>query len=396
MTTTIRGTIPDTIPCTNSRLTTVALSVLAMLYVVGCEDSGSKGSQTQKHAFDINAYPLNKVVCDPIGGGGGGAMPKKGIKAELFYKAQNQSRYFKAQDYIDFTTKADQNIFFTDMFVPTRMFSEGFSTQTGQVLKDDTGQKLIEYFGLKMNTNIRLAEEDEDGVYEFALLSDDGSVMKIKNGNAWTEVINNDGDHPTRLGCSTQKFTMTRETKLQTEVLYYQGPRYHISNVLLWRRLSASEAAGQDQSCGLTGNETWFNPNNNSAPTQNFQSLLSRGWQVLKPDNFYLPEESTEQTQYNPCTEGQNPMVSNLRVSEIVAEGVFVSWNTDVPATSQLLIINKATGQTILTQSDNILRTAHNVQYLNLSSGTTYQVQAISVSEDLGRVVSSPLEFTTP
>ncbi len=380
---------------TQSRFSTVAMGVLAMLYVTGCES----GSQVPKeevrfHTYDINAYPMNKVVCDPMGGGGG-TTAKQGIKAELFYRSQSQARFYKAQDYVDFTTKAEQTLFFTEMFVPTRMFDVGFTTQTSGVLKDDVGQTLLEYFGIKMNTTIQLAPNDAEGVYEFALLSDDGSVMKIKNGDSYSEIINNDGDHPTRMGCSSQRITMTTDTKLETEILYYQGPRYHISNILLWRKLSEAEAAGADAACGVSGNEHWFNPTN-SQPTANFNALSTRGWNVVNQANFYLPQESTENTQFNPCTEGSAPMISNLQIDELVSTDVFISWSTDTPSTSQIIVTNVATGDSVLTATDNILRTRHSIQYSGLLPNTQYQVRVINVSEDLGKALGGPIDFTTP
>lgn len=382
---------------TNSRFLNVAMGVLAMLYVVGCENSSGNQiiDSEARHMYDINAYPMNKLVCDPMGGGGGGS-PQQGIKAELFYRSSTQPRYYKAQDYIDFTTKAEQNLFFTEMFVPTRMFDVGFTTQTSGVLKDDAGSKLIEYFGIKMRTTIRLAPNDAEGIYEFALLSDDGSIMKIKDGNNFVKIIDNDGDHETQFGCSTQRIAMTRNTELETEILYYQGPRYHISNTLMWRKLSDAQAAGQDSACGQKGNEFWFNPNQNSQPTANFSALFNRGWNVVSQGNFYVPKESSESTQYNPCTEGTAPTISNLQITELVSTDMWVAWNTDMPSTSQLMITNVATGDTVITQTDNILRTAHNIHYSGLQPNTQYQLRVINVSEDLGRAIGGPIDFTTP
>ena len=380
---------------TNSRFTVVAMGVLAMLYVTGCEKSSQAPEVGSLHQYDINAYPLDKVVCDPFEGGGG-TSAQQGIKAELYYSSSGQPRYYRAQDYIDHTTKAEQSLFFTEMFVPTRMFDVGFTTQTSGVLKDDVGQTLIEYFGLKMNTSIRLSANDAEGVYEFALLSDDGSVMKINNNGNWSEVINNDGDHPTRMGCSSQRITMTRDTKLDAEFLYYQGPRYHISNVLLWRKLTDAQAAGQDSACGATGNEYWFDPNHGSKPTAQFSALLNRGWNVVSQGNFYLPKESTETTQYNPCADGTAPVISNLQIAEVVSTDIWVVWNTDIPATSQLMITNVATGDSVMTTSDNVLRTNHNVHYSGLTGNTHYQVRAVNIANDLGRTISEPLDFTTP
>lgn len=385
---------------TRSRINSVALlSVLTMWYVVGCEGrngSGTPAEEVSFHTYDINAYPMNKVVCDPTGGGSGGSSPKQGIKGKLFYKSSGQLVYNRAEDYINHTTQSPVDLFFSEMFVPTRMFSVGFSTQTSGVLKDDQNNTLIEYFGLKMNTTIQLAPNDAEGVYEFALLSDDGSVMRVKENGSWREIISNDGVHPTKLGCSTTRVTMTRNTKLETEVLYYQGPRFHISNVMLWRKLADGVNAGLDPKCNVQGNNYWFDPNNNSMPTTEYSNLFNRGWNVVSQGNFYLPSESTENTQYNPCTPGTNPTISNFRVTEVTSNEVFVAWTTDIPSTSQALVTTQATGDTRLTATDNILRTSHNIQISSLTSGTLYSIQAVAVSEDLGRAISNPIELTTP
>ncbi len=381
---------------TQSRFATVAMGVLAMLYVTGCESQNQVPQEEVRfHAYDINAYPLNKVVCDPMGSSGG-SSPKQGVKAELFYRSQGQPRYYTAQQYIDHTTQADQNLFFSDIFVPTRLFNVGFTTQTSGVLKDDTGQTLIEYFGLKMKTTIRLSPNDSEGVYEFALLSDDGSLMSIKENDTWKQIINNDGDHPTRLGCSSHRVTMTADTKLETEILYYQGPRTHISNTLLWRKLSDAQVAGQDLACGQTGNDHWFQSTNNSIPTAHFTGLLARGWNVVSQSNFYVPQESTENAQYNPCTDGMAPVISDLQITELVSTDIWVGWQTDLPSTGQLIITNVATGDTVLTATDNILRTRHNIHYSGLEPNTQYQLRVINVSEDLGKALGGPIDFTTP
>jgi hypothetical protein len=331
-----------------------------------------------------------------MGGGGGTTTPKQGIKAQLFYKTATMPIFSSVKDYVTKAKLSNQNLFFTDMFVPTRLFSTGFKTQTGSVLNDDAGNLLIENFGLQMDTVIRLGANDAEGTYEFTLLSDDGSTMTLNNNGNISTIISNDGDHPTRMGCSTTKIDMTKDTKLNAEVLYYQGPRYHIANVLMWRKLNTSQNAGQDSACGMTGNYTFFDPDHNSAPTATYNALLNRGWKPVAAENFYLPDEVDQSSQFNPCTAGTAPTISDFRISELVSTDVWVSWTTDIPATDQLLIIRVSDGTTVLTQTDNVLRTTHTVHYSGLTSGTAYQVQAVDVSEDLGKAVSDPVSFTTP
>ena len=350
-------------------------------------------------AFNVNAFPLNKVVCEPFGGTSTTAMtPQNGIRTKLFYRTNGMPRYYTAQEYVELTQASGKELFLSQINVPTRMFDAGFSSQINEVLKDDKGQTLIEYFGLKMSTVVRLGEKDPEGAYEFASLSDDGSVMKIKNPDeTWSVHINNDGDHPTRMGCASNVVNMNRRTRLEVDLTYYQGPRYHISNVLMWRPVPAGSSAGHDSECGKSGNTYFFDPNNHSVPLAPYNVLIARGWKVLQPNNFWVVgSDLNPNTIYNPCTAGVNPVISQLVIREVVVTDVFLSWTTDIPATDQVVITNTSTGVSILTVSDNILRTQHDVRVSGLSNQTNYTLKAVSISDTLGKAISDPLTFTTP
>ncbi len=342
-------------------------------------------------SVNLNQYPANKIVCDPLSGGQTTQTTyTQGIKASLHYLTADQPRLYKSTDYVQFAKKSEQNIFLSDMNVPTRMFTEGFSPKIGETLKDDVGQKLIEYFGLKMETNVVLADSDTEGIYEFALLSDDGTTMKLKSGSPDTPdevLIDNDGDHPTQMGCATRTVKMRRNVMVPIEVTFYQGPRYHIANVLLWRKTTE---AGKDSLCHQQGNQLFYNPNLNSAPAQGFKDLESRGWKVLIPDNFRMAK-----TDYNPCVIGTNPVISNFKLGEVALTSIAMSWTTDIASTSQVQLTNTKTGEVTITNSDNQLRTTHQIYLTDLQSLTVYKVKAISVSSDLGRTLSEELTFET-
>lgn len=357
-----------------------------MLQGIEYEVINPEATALAKSSFDINQNPLNKVVCDPWGGEEPPALDK-GIKGSLFYTGVGVPRYYSAADYVNHATPSQRLLFFTDLNVPTRMFSEGFSTQTSGVVKDDMGEKLIEFFGLKFETVLKLRPDQDEGSYELSVLADDGVIVKAKIGGEWTVIIDNDGDHPTRMGCSSATLQMSRDSAIPLEISYYQGPRYHIANVLMWRK---SATAGGDAYCGHTGNEYFFNPQG-SIQLQPYKDLLSRGWEPISADNFYLPGQKT----YNPCVEGTNPVITNFRTTEVFSNNVFLAWSTDIPATSQVLLTKVSTGEQILTNSDNILRTSHSVRISGLEEGVQYKAQAISVSADMGKSLSAEITFTT-
>lgn len=377
--------------------------ILPVLMFAGCKNNSEDVSQTnntngvQRLAVNVNQYKAGGVICDPLNGGNiTQTSYEKGIKAELFYKTSSMPRWYKSTDYVQLALKSAQNIFLSDMNVPTRLFTEGFSTTQGSVLKDDQQNKLIEYFGLKMSTHIVLSDSDEEGYYEFALLSDDGVKMSIKGGdfNVPDQVlIDNDGDHPTSMGCSNQSIRMLKNVLLPVELTYYQGPRYHIANILMWRK---STVAGKDKQCGLNGNDMYFDPDKQSKPQKAFIDLLARGWKVLTPDNYRISKvTSSPPPDYNPCVNGTDPVISAFVLGEVILSSVSFSWDTDIASTSQIVLTNLATGVSVVTDADNILRTRHDVTLNNLQPSTNYKAKALSVSADLGRGESNEVFFTT-
>jgi len=348
------------------------------------------GEPIKYSKVDINANPLDKTVCDPFEEQPSPSMDQ-GIKASLHYRIAGMPAMTNSEDYVSFAKKSDQKLFFADMNVPTRMFDAGFTTQANDTLADDSGQRLIEYFGVKFETILKLSANDTEGDYELALLSDDGTTLKVVGGTAaaptYKTVIANEGDHETKFGCASEVIKMTRDSQVPVQVTYFQGPRYHIANVLMWRKASQ---AGKDSQCGAKGNEMYFDPSS-GAPKKAYNDLLARGWKVVQKENFFIPKSES----YNPCVEGTNPVISNLRATEVLLTGVFLAWNTDIPATSQVKLVNKSTGQVIVTNSDNGLRTNHSVQVMDLQPDTVYTVQAASVSEDLGKSLSAIIEIKT-
>lgn len=378
----------------------ISLAFVGFLVGAGCSQ-GSNESSLQSESlstavgfskFNVNRNPMNKTVCDPFTGGES-QDPQKGIKASLFYRGKNMPIFSTAQKYVDNGYKSSQVLFFTDMYVPTRMFSEGFSNQTSAVVKDDDGNKLIEYFGLKFETVLRLKADDQEGDYELGSLADDGSVVRAKIDGVWKVIINNDGDHPTKMGCSSQLIHMTKESAIPIEVTYYQGPRYHIAHTLMWRHVScAGGEVGKDKECGKSGNTYFFDPNNGSKALSPFLGLLNRGWRPIDKDNFYLSENPTE---YNPCQDAVAPTITGFKVDEVLSQDIFVSWSTDVPATSQVLVTNVLTGEQQLTESNLALHLDHAVRVIGLLPNTEYTVQAVSIGENLGRVMSDPITVRT-
>jgi hypothetical protein len=377
-------------------LSVSALSFLAPLLTSGCLNqnnneptiAASNPSADQLSTFNTNMYPINKVVCDPFDPNYPG--PNDGLVATLYYKLQNQSPLPAVQDYIDHTQRSNKYLFFSSLNVPTRIFELGFPTETGTKVQNDAGEDLNEYFALSFSSILKLTESDEAGEYQLALLSDDGAVFKIKQSDGtFKTVVNNDGQHPTRLGCGTETIQMNHSSEVAVQLDYYQGPRYHIAMVPMWRKVTAT--LPPETSCGLTGNETFFDYAHGSTPQPAYQQLLARGWKPIAAGNWHLPASSI----FNPCVPGTVPVISNFKLVSSTEGFVVFSWTTDIPATSQLLYKNVASGVETLTEADNVLRTSHQVSvYQGMMIGQTYDFQGISISENYGKSLSPVLRIT--
>lgn len=249
----------------------------------------------------FEAADPTRTVCDPLGGSSGSGSIRSGLKASLsFIPNGSTSMYSDVESFFRRTTHVDADLYFNQLYVPTRAFDRGFVTQSGFTIQNQEGNTLYEFFGLNFESSIRLGSTDQPGLYQFAILSDDGSIMEIDEGNGFNTIVSNDADHPTRMGCATRAVDFSsRDVRMPMKLAYYQGPRYHIALTLLWRKVNPGQSLS-DARCGQSGNGLFWDSTVDPSIAQDaFIELLSRGWKVLGPDNYVIPDN-----EHNPC---QNP-----------------------------------------------------------------------------------------
>jgi len=333
--------------------------------------------------FDVNRYNLGKLICDPFDNERPPVGFDAGLQAELYYLKPGQERFNSVTEYIQKAKMSEQDLFFSEVNVPTRLFDTGFPLEIGDLIKNDSGEVLFEYFALRMKSKLKLSEGQPPGHYELAVLSDDGSILKIKEEGEYVTYVDNDGDHPTKFGCG-DGISMEPGKSHEIELSYYQGPRFHISVIPMWRRVDESGPQG-DPLCGKKGNRKFFDYKDNSKPLKAYHDLLSRGWKPIAADNYELPTTSG----YNPCAGEREPEITDLFIFDVLDGGVQVVWKTDIPATSQVMYTSDRTQQPITTVSDNILRTEHSVMIPDPESGESLIIRAISISDTLGKTISS-------
>lgn len=372
--------------------TFILMALPACSALVGQEQL-SAPEQIKMSKLDVNLYPVTKTVCDPMGGGGD-PRSNAGLKADLYWLNGTVAAPTSTADLIARGTKSDRTLFFTRLYTPTRLFDVGFNNDLGEPIKDDAGNKLIERFALRFKSVLRLAPDQQDGLYEFAILSDDGAVLRLRDvDGVYKPVVNNDGDHPTRMGCGSPLIQMDHDTEKMMQLDYYQGPRYHISLMFLMRKVTpnADGSFARDPSCGFTGNTDWFDPDHGSVPKPKFTDLASRGWRVLNADNYAIAND----TLFNPCKDGESPTISNVTLGESFADAVYLEWDTDIPSTSQIVVTEVSSGTQTISTADNTLTLHHRASLLGLKADTAYTVQAVSISDTYGKGYSDAVAFRT-
>lgn len=378
-----------------------------LLLVSACSSdngsSGSGGSNTAqslttppKAAFDANTYNMTKVVCDSTPA----ISPAHGLLGRLYYQPAGAPALTQVSQIEGIYTQSEQSLFFNDVNVPTRLFTAGFTTASGDLVKNDTGTTLIENFGLVMTSQFQLASGDTGGTYEFALLSDDGATFEMQDASGvWQTVINDDALHPTKMGCSFDSSVPTVQLApgmiYNLRIHYFQGPRYEIANTLMWRKVDAASGSTRDALCGQSGNYLFFNPDQNSAPEAAYTALLSRGWSVMPAADFYLPTSDLSVVHaFNPCYLTDSPQISGAHVIADANGTVTVTWTTDRPATGQLVIKDASGSSLAISVSDNLLTTDHSVTLSNLPTGISAFAQVISYSSTQGMAMSAPIPIT--
>ncbi len=270
----------------------LALSVLFLnLFSMGCTKINSAENQKD---------PKKDYICDPFGGKGP-VDAQHGIQGSIYSLSPEQPRYTSAIDYPTYGHISESILYLNDIYVPNRSWSNGFVTSNSVEIKDPSGELLIEWFGLRLQSNIRLNPENTAGKYEFALLSDDGATFKsVSVDGSKKLLVDNDGIHPDRYGCPIEGVDLDHNSSLKFELDWYQGPRYHISLILLWRPVSDKQAdtnSPADPYCGYYGTNLFFDSTQvPSAPQAGWRYLMDQDWKPVPAENFYLNDTDT-----NPC-----------------------------------------------------------------------------------------------
>jgi len=355
--------------------------------------SGCLTDQVAEEGTEVDIQPPNpdSYVCNPFSDVVGGNR-FQGIHGALSYADPDGPHYETVAEYMDHATPVDVDLFFNQLYVPTRPFDRGFVTQGGTTIKAADGlTTLYEWFAIRFSGLFVLGPQDAAGPYQMAILSDDGSVLDVGDGVGGTRrLIDNDQWHPTRLGCATEPLEMSATSAVPFQLDYFQGPRYHIALIVLWRPWPSAPGDVVDPMCGRQGNSMWFDYTQDPpTPTANYNNLLARGWKVLTPENYLLPGQED-----NPCN-APAPVISSPNIVNVTKTSATMTWNTDIPASSQVEIKAVVSGEILVTTPAIALVTSHSVDVSGLTSNTLYEAKAISASSSGLSSESAVITFRT-
>lgn len=352
--------------------------------LIRCTFSGKNTSTTTIGSLEFPVDDDN-TVCDPLSETPTEA-PSQGLLGKLILKSEQMSSQPKSVlEFHEKGTRMPQDIYFADVNVPTRQFTKGFVTRSGDVLVDANGQKLVENFAIEYTSSLKLQPTDKPGHYEIALLSDDGSRLFVQENDKWNEIINNDGVHSTRMGCAFRTIYLDHSSEIPIKLLYYQGPRYHIANVMIWKHHKKAKSwrePNRHSLCGFSGNSLFFNE---KAKKETFAMKLLKHdkWNIIASANFKMPISKP-----NPCVEDKL-IISNVAASRNGATAL-VTWTTNLPSTSQIKVTSRTTGESFLSQIDEALVTEHSVYIENLVRSEDYYVEVISRDANGNEVIGEP------
>jgi len=179
------------------------------------------------------------------------------------------------------------------IFIPTTIFSNGFNNISGDHIPDSLDNSIVEAFAFELTGNLILGDNMNPGLHDLALLSDDGATLQADmdgDGSYETMLVDNDGLHATRMGCSSRAIDFQSDTKIPVRLRYYQGPRFHIALNFLMREIDNPSEAGTHPQCGEepVDPDEWFRTYNGQEPDLTGSSMYGQ----LIVDGWFLGEHS--------------------------------------------------------------------------------------------------------
>ena len=371
--------------------------------------------------LSVTVSELKGYICEPFTDSEESSNGRNGLKASLRYVTPstndelNFAKSLGAKNYwsnnSSLISKYDNPIFFKDISVTPIAFDAGFFYAPGKYLEDKNNQKLNEWFSVKYETLLQLSTADRPGYYKLASASDDGTIVEadVAGDGKMVEVLNNDGTHSTRFQCQNDKsylYFPNQDSKIKLNVYFYQGPRVHIANVLMFKYVGATLPADDNiKGCELNGSGNIFSGSSNSNMTVSkpgegtnsmkpidqdsvsgeYAYLVNNGWSIIPNRNYLLPDEEIDPCAVNSLTilNSSDPQymivgkkvianntVSLKFVSSLQSDHVVKFYEISSTGT-ETLMNNASLGSSSVVDGKNV----HSVQFNGVMAGNKYRIE---------------------
>ncbi|MFN8789928.1 MAG: hypothetical protein ACK5Y2_00560 [Bdellovibrionales bacterium] len=350
------------------------------------------------NGLTVKTLPSTRFICEPFGNMNGGDT-KAGLRAELAYVnpqlglSAGEKNSYSALRYFDGESqfvKSPTALFLSQINVPTRQFDQGFRLSDGSYLTDTANNRLIEWFALKMSSVLKLAAADQEGYYELATISDDGSVLFLGSGAQQEKWIDNDGAHSTRMKCASKALMLKRTSKIPMTYFYNQGPRTEIANVLVWKFRGQNAAVQGHRLCDVANRTEFWNPAN-SSPGPLWQELERDGYRVVSVDNFELPN-----SQLNPCATQNVNLITKAEFTPIMNNMTTLNVDFVQGANIRAQLFKVVNNQKMLVQMfDFSTQIRHKISLMvpNLELNAEYSVEILLIMPNSGTQVLNEVRF---
>lgn len=240
-----------------------ALAVAAVGFVLTFQNCGrakmiAVGDDTSLNAglgvgaiASVNPAGVPPTVCDPFSASSACPPsstpngPTPGLRGNVYTYRNGVG----VDEYITKGKLLPVFVILSQLDIPVRSWTTGFPAPGGGSLLDDQNNVLDEYFAFDLNGDFTLPNSLPEGDYQFAINSDDGSVLLMDGA----EVVNNDGTHAMQFKCAPAKVTLAHGVAHKTRLKYYQGPRTEIGLQVYMRPWSKkSKPCDASAAAGLT------------------------------------------------------------------------------------------------------------------------------------------------
>lgn len=336
-------------------------------------------TQNPDGSLAIKSLPSTQFICEPFGNNNTGNATS-GLKAELAYVDSNLSlsadvkNSYGVKEYFSGASqfvKAPSTLFLSQINAPNQNFDQGFRLSDNSYLSNGSGQKLIEWFAIRMQSLLKLSDQETAGEYELATISDDGSRVFI--GTEEKEIINNDGAHSARMICATETINFTKESKIPLLYFYNQGPRTEIANVLMWRKKTDNSQVGSYKHCGKSDRNKFWNPSD-SSPGEYINDMQADGWKIVGVNNFELPG-----SQVNPCATQNTNLISKAQFSSFTNGSAKLDLEFASAANIKARLYRIENGQKVLMQSFDLSAQIRDKASLDIQSLAVAQIYSLEV-----------------